>query len=185
MSGPAPENALAQDFQASFPSTSGSSPEVWAQALPQNIRIAPARSRTATSGIRIHRDYPYPAGAAVDLARDQCGLHPERELAKRSEQGEKRAPGQNAPQVSSHFPPPFIRRAARGNLAGPPNSPRFSVVGLCRVGARVPRRNFWRFSKDENLTTSGRRFRLQAERPSKIPPGTGDFQRMNTSPRQA
>ena len=74
-----------------------------AQVLPQNIRVAPARSRTATSGIRIHRDCPYPAGAAVDLAHGQCGLHPERELAKRSEQGEKRAPGQNAPQVSSHF----------------------------------------------------------------------------------
>ena len=62
-----------------------------------------------------------------------------------SEQGKKRAPGQHAPQVSSHFPPPFIRRGARGNLAG---RPRFSVLGLCRVRARVPRRNFWRFSKE-------------------------------------
>ena len=42
-----------------------------------------------------------------------------------------------------------------------------------------------RFSKDENLTMSGRRSRLQGERPSKIPPGTGDFQTMTTSPCQA
>ncbi len=66
-----------------------------------------------------------------------------------------RAGGKTRHKCLHTFPPPFVRRDAQGNLTGPPNSPGFSVVGLCRV------------------------------RPSILGRGTGDFQRMKTSPCQA
>ncbi len=144
MSGLAPENALAQDFQASFPSASGSSPEVWGSGPPAERQ----NSSRAESNCDIGNQDP----SGLPLPRWSCcgpGAWPVRPAPRTRTREAKRAGRKTrtgAKRATSVFT--LFRRDARGNLAGPPNSPRFSVVGLCRVRARVPRRNFWRFSKE-------------------------------------
>ncbi len=91
---------------------------------------------------------------AESFALSQSSPKSPRSEAKRA--GRKTRMGDKTRHKCFHtFPPPFIRRDAQGNLAGPPNSPRFSVVGLCRVRASILERR------------------------------TRDFQRMKTSPCQA
>ncbi len=156
MSGLAPENALAQDFQASFPSASGSSPEVWGSGPPAERQ----NSSRAESNCDIGNQDP----SGLPLPRWSCC-------------GPGAWPVRPAPRTRTRE----AKRAGRKTRTGAKRAT--SVFTLFRhpssaatPGATSPVPPIAQASRWWGCAESGRGF------PGAI---SGEFQRMKTSPCQA